>query len=177
MDSRVFCSVQDVSLLVCGEGREWLAPIAPVCQVLGIDDREQADILGKSSMFSSKIFVQNILRNSWDKNPEPMVCLPIDYILGWIMSVDLNKSTRNNPEHLREVCYRVFADIWGDMLKDSPSTFEEEIALLEEQVEALKSISYHEGEIKRLKSRLSEIDQEIYNVRKKRHQVLEVSDD
>ena len=106
-----------------------------------------------------------------------MVCLPIDYILGWIMSVDLNKSTRNNPEHLREVCYRVFADIWGDMLKDSPSTFEEEIALLEEQVEALKSISYHEGEIKRLKSRLSEIDQEIYNVRKKRHQVLEVSDD
>lgn len=54
MDSRVFCSVQDVSLLVCGEGREWLAPIAPVCQVLGIDDREQADIWAKVACFRQK---------------------------------------------------------------------------------------------------------------------------
>lgn len=44
-------------------------------------------------------------------------------------------------------------------------------------MQALKSIDYHEGAIEKLKSRVEEIDDEIFKVRKKRDEVVEVPTD
>ncbi len=177
MDSNVFCTIESVPLGICDDVKRGV-PIFQICQALGIDYTEQVVILRKSSLFSPAMYTENVCGvDGCGRWLQQTVCLPIDYVLGWIVSINLTNSTRSNAEFLRELCYKAFADLLKDSPKGGSSTFEKEIALLNEQVQALKSIDYHEGAIEKLKSRVEEIDDEIFKVRKKRNEVIEVPTD
>lgn len=178
MDCEVICQTMDVSLLICKDDNRKVVPIAPICELFKMDC-ESVSI----KLLDDDLFGRALCRESVSMNGKSVVttCLDLDYVPAWVFSdyvstySDMDDSDRLNQ--LRACCYGIYMRRIKGQSENVDESLVKENALLREQVEALKSISYHEGEIKRLKSRLSEIDQEIYNVRKKRHQVLEVSDD
>lgn len=116
MDSYVFCTIESVPLGICDDVKRGV-PIFQICQALGIDYTEQVVILRESSLFSPAMYTENVCGvDGCGRWLQQTVCLPIDYVLGWIVSINLTNSTRSNAEFLRELCYKEFADL----LKDSP---------------------------------------------------------
>ena len=80
--------VNDVTLLV-GQDPEQLVPIRPICEALGIDVSAQHERIKRDELLS--LVVQRTYSYASDGKRYKMTALPLEFIFGWLMSLDLSR--------------------------------------------------------------------------------------
>lgn len=92
MKEIAIATVNKVTLFV-GQDPEQLVPIRPICDALGVDFASQYQRIKRDEIYSSTVVVTTMVAS--DGNDREMVALPMEFIFGWLMSID---TSRVNPE-------------------------------------------------------------------------------
>ncbi len=177
MDCEVICQTMDVSLLICKDDNRKVVPIAPICELFEMDC-ESVSI----KLLDDDLFGRALCRESVSMNGKSVVttCLDLDYVPAWVFSdyvstySDMDDSDRLNQ--LRACCYGIYMRRIKGQSENVDESLVKENALLREQVESLQRLDYCKSEVMRLKSRVSEIDQELFRLKDNR-EVIDVQAD
>lgn len=177
MDCEVICQTMDVSLLICKDDNRKVVPIAPICELFEMDC-ESVSI----KLLDDDLFGRALCRESVSMNGKSVVttCLDLDYVPAWVFSdyvstySDMDDSDRLNQ--LRACCYGIYMRGIKGQSENVDESLVKENALLREQVESLQRLDYCKSEVMRLKSRVSEIDQELFRLKDNR-EVIDVQAD
>ena len=166
-----------MSLLICKDDNRKVVPIAPICELFEMDC-ESVSI----KLLDDDLFGRALCRESVSMNGKSVVttCLDLDYVPAWVFSdyvstySDMDDSDRLNQ--LRACCYGIYMRRIKGQSENVDESLVKENALLREQVESLRRLDYCKSEVMRLKSRVSEIDQELFRLKDNR-EVIDVQAD
>ena len=88
MKELAIARVNNVNLIVC-QDPEQLVPIRPICDALGVDFASQYQRLKRDEIYRSTVVVTTMVAS--DGNDREMVALPMEFIFGWLMSIDTSR--------------------------------------------------------------------------------------
>lgn len=91
MESRVITRINGVDILASNVS-EQLIPIKPICEALGVAHEVQFRKLKEHPIFSSAITTMVTVAS--DNKEREMLCIPIQFLSGWIFSI--------NPANVKE---------------------------------------------------------------------------
>ncbi len=107
-------------------------PIRPICEYLGIDwsaqlQRSRRDAV-LSEELSSVVVTPTPLNDNKFANPQEMICLPLDYLSGWLFGINANRVKAQTRERLiryQRECYKILAEAFQEGRLTTDSTFDE----------------------------------------------------
>ena len=111
MKTKTITRVNNVQILAFAENDNRLVPIKPICEALGVDAKVQRTKINNDELLNS-VGVLSTSTGSDGKEYE-MLCLPVEYIFGWLFSINpknVKPEAREFVAKYREECYRVLAD-------------------------------------------------------------------
>jgi hypothetical protein len=115
-------------------------PVKPICNLLGIDWEAQRRRIQGDEVLASVAQVITVQVNG-DDRPYPMLCLPLDFLHGWLFGVNTNLIRPELRERLilyKRECYRMLARAFaGDGGAAAPLA---RVAALEARVDALEGL-------------------------------------
>lgn len=123
-----------VSIPVATKDGQSYLPIKPICEAIGIAFPPQNDKLKEHSILSSVVTI--IVTTGADGKSYEMVCLPVKFIYGWLMTINPGKvapEARAKVEAYTLECYEVLYNHFHSRLAKQLDTNAAEI----EQLKAL----------------------------------------
>lgn len=106
-------SFNNQSLITVEQNGVHYVAMKPICENIGIQWESQYNRIRRDDVLNSVIFIMN-MTGSDSKNYQ-MICLPIEYLNGWLFGIDIN---RCNPEirdtliKYKKECYQALHDYW-----------------------------------------------------------------
>lgn len=85
METRIIGKVNDVEIKVCNDPT-MMVPIKPICAALGIDNKTQYEKIKEHPIYSRYVDLQPM--TGADGKTYRMLCLPMEFIFGWLMSIN-----------------------------------------------------------------------------------------
>lgn len=121
-------------LVAIQQGETTYTPVKPVCDILGIDWESQRQRIARDEVLSEGACMIQVPSAG---GPQQMLCLPVDYLHGWLFGVDVARIRPELRERLilyKRECYRVLSQAFsgGGLATQS------ELAELRARVEALE---------------------------------------
>ncbi|WP_437125205.1 phage antirepressor N-terminal domain-containing protein [Gallibacterium salpingitidis] len=86
----------------------------PICENIGLDWEAQRQRIKRDDVLSSTMVIITIVAED-GKNRE-MICLPIQYLNGWLFGIDTNRvkpEIRGTLIKYKKECYQVLFDYWN----------------------------------------------------------------
>lgn len=83
-------------------------PVKPICQVIGVDSEAQRQRILRHYILDSVAFT--LKATGADGKSYEMLCLPLDYIYGWIFTIDANlvaEANREKVANYQRECYDI----------------------------------------------------------------------
>lgn len=119
METNVLAKINNVEIQVVTNNAQRLIPVKPICEALGIDRKSQQDKIEQDEFLSS-VRVLSPLTGSDGKSYE-MVCLPHQYIFGWLFTINpknVREEAREAISRYRIECYNALFEYFAE-----PQTF------------------------------------------------------
>lgn len=135
METKVVTRINGVEILasVVSDG---LVPVRPICEVFGINYASQFTKIKEHSIYGSVVVLSTTTGS--DGKQYEMVCLPIEYLAGWLFSINpanVKEEIRDNLIKFQVECnkalFRYFFGTQKKVIKQNTI----EIKLLEELAE------------------------------------------
>lgn len=107
MNELKLATINNVAIVVIDD-KQKLVPIKPICEILGIDAKAQRDRINRDEIYNS-VGVMTTSTGADGKEYE-MLCLPIEYISGWIFSIDtsrVSEEAKPNVIKYKMECHKV----------------------------------------------------------------------
>lgn len=85
----------------------------PICENIGLDWTAQAQRLKRDEILNSTMVIITIVAE--DGKQREMICLPIEYINGWLFGIDINRCKPEIRETLikyKKECFQALHDYW-----------------------------------------------------------------
>lgn len=85
----------------------------PICENIGLDWTAQAQRLKRDEILNSTMVIITIVAE--DGKQREMICLPIEYLNGWLFGIDVNRCKPEIRETLikyKKECYAALHDYW-----------------------------------------------------------------
>lgn len=95
-------------------GDEVYVPIGQFCDLLGINRRTQMERINDDAVLSRQMATITV---TGPGGPQPTYCLPLDYLNGWLFSINANRvkpEVRDRLIFYQERCYRVLAEAFRE---------------------------------------------------------------
>lgn len=159
METKTVVKINQVEIQMVSNTKEKLVPIKPICEALGIDEDAQRRKLNEDDFLNS-VTVLSLATGSDGKRYE-MVCLPLEFIFGWLFTIN----PKNVKEEAREAVSKYRIECYRALYKHFSSQAEflsEKQALLEQQLEYVEMVK---SEFSSAKSRLAEAQKKLSEVR------------
>ena len=153
-------------LTVEKDGIKYVA-VKPICENLGLDWDSQRKRIDRDDVLSS-VKVIMTATGSDDKNYE-MVCLPIDYINGFLFGIDtsrVSEEIRPVVLYYKRECYKALFEFWNKTKKKSH---------LEATMEVIAELIEQEKRIASIESEQTEIKQEFKEIKAKQEALTDNS--
>lgn len=150
----------DIYAEFTGEGI--FVPVKPICQALGVDYSAHVQRIRRHYRLNS--VVVTLTTTGADGKSYEMLCMELEYVYGWLFSIDVNLVSENVRESVgryQDECYHALYDHFSGSMRRTIETNTEEIRLLQEQNELLK-------EEKVLKARHRENEKKLEKLRAER---------
>lgn len=132
MEIKLIARVNNVDIIAT-KSENQLIPIKPICTVLGIDVDGQRKRIERDEILSS-VAVMTTATGSDGKQYE-MMCLPIEFVFGWLFSIDTSRVNEDAKEAVisyKRECYHALFQYFT-----APQTFlKEKQDAMEIQVKA-----------------------------------------
>jgi len=158
MKTDFLTKVNGVALQVAVVDGQRLIPIKPICEALGIDRKAQQDKLSEDNFLSSVRVLSP--QTGADGKEYEMVCLPLQYIFGWLFTINpknVKEEARETVEKYRTECYNALYNQFFGNIKKQIEVNEMEIKLLEEINEMNETKNKLTGELREKKTKVQKI--------------------
>ena len=159
-----------ITIVTNGRG-EQLVPVRPICQALGIDEESQRKKIYRDSILSSTAVTMTAV--GADGKNRDMLCLPMEFIPGWLFSFDISRVAEGAREQLKRFqweCYRALYRYFTGQASGMVEQYRRENELLAEINDAKSELQAAEerrsevkGRIRRLQDDLAALQQERIN--------------
>lgn len=143
---------------VVNETHHVFVPIKPICQALGIDDAAQRQRIKRHHILAP-VEVTVTSTGADGKNYE-MVCLPLEFVYGWLFTIDANLVAKDRQESVAkyqlecyEALYRHFAGSLARRIEEN----EAEIKALEAVNQAISREREAKAERRKAEEQLARI--------------------
>lgn len=142
-------TINNVDVVASSSDNQVYVPIKPICVILGIDEKTQREKIGSHPILSPV----GGLRPSTgaDGKQYEMMCLPLEYVFGWIFTINpnnVNSEARTELIRYQTECYHALYNYFfekSEKYQAREKSFERTISLQNEQA-ALKAKPYKSGE-------------------------------
>jgi hypothetical protein len=157
----LFYEDEIVAVSVDMSGRQQIfVPVRPICDFLGVAWSPQLRRIERDAVLQRKIErVTVTVTDSYRTTSREMICLPLDYLNGWLFGINADRVKPTVRERLiryQEECYRILADAFLEQRSSFDLTVEaaQSVAILRQiQENALATARLAEEQI-RLTARL-----------------------
>lgn len=85
LNAREIAKVNNVAIMAGNDAKK-LVPIKPICEALGIDYASQFTKIKNDEDLSSTVVLSTIVAT--DGKEREMVCLPMEFIFGWLFTIN-----------------------------------------------------------------------------------------
>ena len=142
MDKQVITTVNGIEIAaVRDENHNFFVPIKPICQAIGIDDSAQRHRIDRHYILHS--VEVTMTSTGADGKTYDMVCLPLEYVYGWLFTIDANlvaEANRENVKRYQLECYQALYTHFAGSLRRRVEENEAEIKALQAVNEAIKGV-------------------------------------
>lgn len=119
-------------LVATPDGPQVFIPIRPLTETLALDRTAQFRRINRNRVLRE--VSRAVLIRGRGLNPQEMMCLPLDFLYGWLLGVDLERVKPDLQERIylyQRECYRVLAAAFQQPLPLPATTPSPEVAELE----------------------------------------------
>lgn len=139
MSKRHISTINGVEIFAeIAENGTVFVPIKPICEALGIEHTAQKQRIHRHYILSStEVTVTSVAA---DGKAREMTCLPLEYVYGWLFTIDANLVAENVRDRVAEYqrqCYDALYRHFAGSMKRQIETNEAEIAALRAVNDAL----------------------------------------
>lgn len=100
------------SLVTFEQDGTYYTAMKPICENIGLEWGSQYNRIKRDEVLSQGMIVMIIPSNGGEQE---MVCLPIDYLNGWLFGIDVKRvkpEIRDTLIMYKKECYKALADYW-----------------------------------------------------------------
>ena len=142
-------SFNNQSLITVEQNGNHYVAMKPICENIGLAWESQVLRIKRDEVLSQGMIVMIIPTNGGNQN---MICLPIEYLNGWLFGIDIN---RCNPEirdtliKYKKECYQALHDYWFNGKAERKTTVDDRTGLrnavnmLVSKKGLIYSVAYH----------------------------------
>jgi hypothetical protein len=130
----------DELIVVLLDGQPYI-PIAPICDFLGVSWSGQSERIRRDAVLSEEALSLRVTRKESQRGGREMVCLPLEYLNGWLFRINANRVRDELRERLiryQKDCYRVLAQAFQGPATAPPSS---SLAQIREMALAIASMA------------------------------------
>lgn len=116
---------------VTDENHNVFVPVKPICQAVGVDPEAQRQRILRHYILGSVAFT--LKATGADGKSYEMLCLPLEYIYGWLFTIDANlvaEANRGRVADYQRECYDILYRHFAGSLRRRVEENEAEIAAL-----------------------------------------------
>lgn len=132
METKVVTTINGVQILA-STASDGLIPVKPMCEALGVSFQSQHEKLKEHPIYSSTVMLS--LTVGADKKEREMLCIPIEYLGGWLFSINpanVKEEVRDNLVKFQIECNKALFRYFFGTQKKVIEQNAVEIKLLEE---------------------------------------------
>ena len=118
------------SLITVEQNGNHYVAMKPICENIGIQWESQYNRIRRDDVLNSVIFIMN-MTGSDSKNYQ-MICLPIEYLNGWLFGIDINRckpEIRDTLIKYKKECYQALHDYWFNGKAERKTTVDDRTGL------------------------------------------------
>ncbi|MGN0236765.1 MAG: phage antirepressor N-terminal domain-containing protein [Lepagella sp.] len=144
------------------EEHNFFVPVKPICEAIGVDPEAQRQRIMRHYILGSTAFTLKVV--AADDKEREMLCLPLEYVYGWLFTIDANlvaEANRENVKRYQLECYQALYNYFDGSLRRRVEENEAEIKALQAVNEAIK-------EVKAAKAAQKEAEEHLDAIRKAR---------
>jgi hypothetical protein len=142
----------EITAVVVKSGKQQTiyVPLRPLCDYLGLNWSGQQQRIDRDPVLSEVkgvCVIHTPSTSSRGGGPQEMICLPLDYLNGWLFGINANRVKEDVREKLityQRECYRVLADHFVD---STPATTSSTLAQVEAMGLAIATLAREQMEI------------------------------
>lgn len=159
MKETLITRINDVAIAAtCNEQGEVLIPIRPICDALGVNSNGQIEkiksdpILGATDKLSLSV--------GPDGRQREMVCLPLQYVFGWLFTINpgnVDERAKEAVIRYKKECYDALYNHFARARQRQLDENREEIRLLDEISRAKDTLSESKASLRNLETKLAKL--------------------
>lgn len=164
MNDLTIARINNVDIVSAVENGETLVPIKPICTAIGIDSKSQRNKIERHPILSSVGVIMT--STGADGKHYEMMCLPIEFVFGWLFTIDTNSVTeeaRPNVMKYQQECYHALFTYFAGASKREREQNQIEIRLLEEINGLTEDMQRTKNELRLKKEHLAKLRTERLN--------------
>lgn len=142
METTVIAKINEIDVLV-KNGNNRLVPIRPICEILKIDYKSQYTKLQEDEELSLLVRLSTTV--AADGKVREMVCLPIEYVFGWLFTINpknVKEEARPAVKKYRMECYKALYEYFAEphlFLEHKQERIKEKMKVYEESISSYKN--------------------------------------
>ena len=102
----------------------------PICENIGLDWKSQYSRMKRDNVLNSTMVIITIVAE--DGKKREMICLPIEYLNGWLFGIDINRckpEIRDTLIKYKKECYQALHDYWFNGKAERKTTVDDRTGL------------------------------------------------
>ena len=123
-------SFNNQSLITIEQNGSHYVAMKPICENIGLSWEPQLLRIKRDNVLSSTMIVMIIVAE--DGKKREMICLPIEYLNGWLFGIDINRckpEIRNTLIKYKKECYQALHDYWFNGKAERKTTVDDRTGL------------------------------------------------
>lgn len=154
-------TVNSVAIACPNENGTHFVSIKSICRALGIDHQKQFTRIKADPLLKDAYTLSVYASDSSGTRKQMMFCLPVEYVFGWLFSIDIEKvNGKAKPTFIqyKRECYNALYNHFYGKFKNIEIDLSERKALREEMDECHRQRYVSDKRIKEIKRRLEMLD-------------------
>ena len=147
----------EISAEVANNGQVYI-PVKPICDAIGVQFEAQYHRLSRHYILASTMSTMDMV--AADGKQREMVCLPLEYVYGWLFTIDANlvaEANRDNVKRYQLECYEILYRHFAGSLRRRVEEDEAEIAALKAVNNAILKVKDAKAEQRKAEENLAAI--------------------
>ena len=102
----------------------------PICENIGLDWKSQYSRMKRDDVLNATMVIITIVAE--DGKKREMICLPIEYLNGWLFGIDINRckpEIRDTLIKYKKECYQALHDYWFNSKAERKTTVDDRTGL------------------------------------------------
>lgn len=148
--------VNETNITIVQEGSDIFVPIRPICDALGVDFSGQRRRIMSDPILGSVVDEKSATAS--DGKNYMMVCLPFEFVFGWLFTINPDKVKPEASEAViryKRECYHALYAHFVMRFRHAQECNEKEIALLSQISELKDTLLANKNELKAAQERLA----------------------